>query len=167
MGIRDRCMFALQSYIAQLSLDVPPPSGERNILDRIAAKGVEKKRQKQDKKHRRKYGDDGYSSDSSSSSSSSSSSDEGKAQQKAARRVDSIDRKAEKDSRKHPHRAAEIEEERARKVQEVEEKLVRSSRKNKNTKKIAKKMEKDMEKVKRLEFLVVEALTERHSVTGI
>ena len=108
-------MTALQPYIASLTLNVPPPSGERNVLEKLAAKGIERKRQKHDKNHRNRAGDDGYSSDSSSSSSSSSDSesDNDKAQRKMARRVRKINRKAKKDLRKHPANAVEIEEDRA------------------------------------------------------
>jgi hypothetical protein len=154
-------MSALQPYVADLSLDVLPPSGERNMLDKLAAKGIERRRRKQDGKHRKKSEEDGYSSDSSSSSSSSSSSESSsggdKAQRKAARRVRKIDRKAKKDLRKHPDRAAVIEEDRARKVQQVEIKPVRNA--GKGTKRITKRAKEDLEKAKRLEFIVVEGLT--------
>ncbi|USP74653.1 hypothetical protein yc1106_01927 [Curvularia clavata] len=158
-SIRERCMSALQPYIASLSFDVPHPSGEHNILDRIAVKGIERKRRKQERKSR----EDGYSSDSSSSSSSGSSSDETKAKRKAARRVRKIESKAKKDTRKHPTRAAEIEEDRAQKLDKVRGELVRKA--DKGTKRLSKRSKKDLEKVKRLEFIVVEALGEQQVTT--
>lgn len=154
-------MTALQPYIASLTLNVPPPSGERNVLDRLAAKGIERKRQKQDKNHRKRADDDGYSSDSSSSSSSSSDSesDNDKAQRKMARRVRKINRKAKKDLRKHPANAVEIEEDRAKRVHQIENKPLRIA--DKGNKKRNKKLSKDLEKLKILEFIVVEDLAEQ------
>jgi hypothetical protein len=151
-------MTVLQPYIANLTLNVTPPSGERNVLDKLAAKGIERKRQKQDKKHRNKDGNDGYSSDSSSSSSSSSDSDSDndKAQRKTARRVRKINRKANKETRKHPANAVEIEEDRAKRVHQIENKPLRDD--DKGNKKRNKKPSKDLEKLKRLEFIVVEDL---------
>jgi hypothetical protein len=152
-------MTALQPYIASLTLNVPPPGGERNVLDKLAAKGIERKRQKQDKKHRNKDGNDGYSSDSSSSSSSSSDSDfdNDKAQRKMARRVvRKINRKAKKEARKYPANAVEIEEGRAKRVHQIENKPLRNA--DKRSKKRNKKLSKDLEKLKRLEFIVVEDL---------
>ncbi|KAF3049356.1 hypothetical protein E8E11_005380 [Didymella keratinophila] len=164
ISVRDRCVSAVQPYVADLSFDVPPPSGERNVLDKLAAKGIERRRRKQDEKHRKKFEKDGYSSDSSSSSSSSSSSgsssEEDKAQRKAARRVRKIDRRARKDLRKHPGRAAEIEQNRERKVQQVMIKPIRDI--GKGAKSMTKKLKKDLDQVKRLEFIVVQALIERH-----
>ncbi|KAF3001279.1 hypothetical protein E8E13_004269 [Curvularia kusanoi] len=173
ISIRDRCMYALQPYVADLSFNVPPPSGERNILDRIAAKSIEKKRKKQEEKSRK---NDGYSSDSSSSSSSSSDSDseDDKSQRKIARRVRKINREAEKDLRRHPDRAAQIEEDRARKVFQAENKPSRDSgkeerkRKKKQSKRLEKsnkRQSKDLEKVRKLEFIVVEDMSKQHSAT--
>jgi hypothetical protein len=158
-------MTALQPYIASLTLNVPPPSGERNVLDRLAAKGIERKRQKQDKNHRKRADDDGYSSDSSSSSSSSSESesDNDKAQRKMARRVRKINRKAKKDLRKHPANAVEIEEDRAKRVHQIENKPLLIA--DKGNKKRNKKLSKDLEKLKRLEFIVVEDLAEQRGTS--
>ena len=158
-------MTALQPYIASLTLNVPPPSGERNVLEKLAAKGIERKRQKHDKNHRNRAGDDGYSSDSSSSSSSSSESesDNDKAQRKMARRVRKINRKAKKDLRKHPANAVEIEEDRAKRVHQIENKPLRIA--DKGNKKRNKKLSKDLEKLKRLEFIVVEDLAEQRGTS--
>lgn len=158
-------MTALQPYIASLTLNVPPPSGERNVLEKLAAKGIERKRQKHDKNHRNRAGDDGYSSDSSSSSSSSSDSesDNDKAQRKMARRVRKINRKAKKDLRKHPANAVEIEEDRAKRVHQIENKPLRIA--HKGNKKRNKKLSKDLEKLKRLEFIVVEDLAEQRGTS--
>ena len=165
-------MTTLQPYTASLTLDVPPPSNERNVLDKLTAKGIERRRKQQDKKHRKKADNGGYSSDSSSSSSSSSSSDsesdDEKAQRKMARRVRKINRKAKKDTRKHPANAAEIEEDRAKRVYQIENKPFRDADKGekkrdpkKDEKKRNKKLSKDLAKLKRLEFIVVEDLAEQ------
>lgn len=138
-------MRALEPYIASLSLDVPPPAEQRNILDKIAAKGIERKVQKAEKKD----------NSSSSSSSSDSSTYSGKAQRKIAERVRKIDRDARKDLKKHPTRAAEIEEKRARKVNEVESmsrNLGTKSRKN------DKRSEKEIKEACKMDFIVVETL---------
>jgi hypothetical protein len=155
-------MSALQPFVADLSLDVPPPSGERNVLDKLAVKGIERRRRRKDKKHWKKLKEGGYSSESGrcSNSSSGSSSEGEKAQRKAARRVRKIDREARKDLGKHPSRAAEIEEDRARKVQHVKDKPVRNA--SKGAKKTTEKMRKDLDQVMRLDFIVVEALAEQH-----
>lgn len=156
-------MFALQPHVANLSLDVPPPTGERNMLDRLAAKGIERKRRKQDEKHRKKLKQSSHKSDSGRSSSSKSSSepssDEDKAQKKAARRVRKIDHKAKQAVRKHPDRAAEIEEDRAKKVEQIKRKPIQDT--GKSMKRLSKGMKEDLEKVKGLEFIVVEELTWR------
>ncbi|KAF3034331.1 Serine/arginine repetitive matrix protein 2 [Didymella heteroderae] len=147
VSVRDRCMSALQPYLANLSLDVPPPKGESSVLEKIAAKGIERRRRKQDKKYRKKSGDSGHSSDSSSSSSRSSSSDssseEDKAQRKVARRLRKTNRKAKKDLKKRPSRAAEIEEDQVRKVRDIEYKPVRFAGDTKRTTKMGKR---DLEK---------------------
>ena len=49
-------MQALQPYIAPLSLDVPPPTPQRHLLDKIGAKQVAHKIVKQEKKDRKKLG---------------------------------------------------------------------------------------------------------------
>jgi hypothetical protein len=152
-------MTALQPYIASFTLNVPLPSGERNALDKLAAKGIERKRQNQAKKHRKKADNDGYSLDSSScsSSSSESDSDNDKAQRKMARRVRKINRRAEKDLRKHPANAVEIEENRAKRVHQIENKPLRDAV-NGDKKRKRKKSSDDLEKSDRLEFIVVEDL---------
>jgi hypothetical protein len=159
-------MTALQPYIASLTLSVPPPSGERNVLDKLAAKGIERKRQKQVKKQRNKADNNGYNSSDSSRSSSSSSdsdSDNDKAQRKVARRVRKINRKAKKDLRKHPANAVEIEEDRAKRVHQIENKPLRDA--DKGNKKKNRTLSRDLEKLKRLEFVVIEDLVGQHGTS--
>ena len=56
-----RRLQALMPYTASLTFNVPPPTEQRNVLDKMAAKQIQRKTKKKE--------DDGYSSESSSSSS--------------------------------------------------------------------------------------------------
>lgn len=53
--LRDRRMAALQPYISPLITDVPPPSKQPGMLDKIAAKQLEKTTQKTESKELRKH----------------------------------------------------------------------------------------------------------------
>lgn len=142
-------MYALRPYIAELVYDVPPSVQERNAIDQLTAKSNEKQRKKVDKKNWE------HSSDSNSSSSSSSSSDSDDETHKTTKRIREINREAKKETKKHPSRSKEIEEKRARKVHELAGKMEAYSAK---PKKPSKKAVTDLRQVKKMEFLVVEAL---------
>lgn len=163
-------MQALAPYVAPLTLNVPPPTKQRNVLDKMSAKQIERSRQKQEKGQQKK---DGYSSDtgsgsslSSDSSSSSDSSLEGmeKKIRSADARIDRINRKAELDMlSKDPRAAAKVEEKRTKQIRKVEKKRAENSRKVerrnlKVDKKRNSKSEKDIKKIARMEFLVIENL---------
>jgi hypothetical protein len=180
-------MRVLAPYIAQLSFDVPPPTPQRNIIDRISAKQVQSKIAKKDKKQRKQHqkaiekqkslekkrdghepmASDGYNSDSSSSSSSSSSS--GSSSYRGTdKRIRKINAKAEQDlMSKGPKKAAEIEQKRCKEVRKATEKHDKREQKrekelkkkiSKDDKESEKRMGKDVEKLRKLEYVVIESL---------
>ncbi|KAK0758682.1 hypothetical protein N5P37_009081 [Trichoderma harzianum] len=166
--IPDRQMQSIAANIAPLSLDVPPPSEQRNIIDRLSAKQVEsqikkseksnrkellKLREKDSKMARRSQGHSG------GDSSDSSWEDE---QRELDEKMQKIQRKAdEKLADASPRQASRIEERRAKEMRkiereqrkldkEVEKKMSKASRKE------DKKLSKDGRKAGRMEFVVVE-----------
>lgn len=168
ISIRDRQMQSIAANIAPLSLDVPPPSEQRNIIDRMSAKQIEsqikrseksnrkellKLREKDSKMARRSQGHSG------GDSSDSSWEDE---QRELDEKMQKIQRKAdEKLADASPRQASRIEERRAKEMRkiereqkkldkEVEKKMSKASRKE------DKKLSKDGRKAGRMEFVVVE-----------
>ncbi|KKP03994.1 hypothetical protein THAR02_03909 [Trichoderma harzianum] len=168
ISIRDRQMQSIAPNIAPLSLDVPPPSEQRNIIDRMSAKQVEsqikrseksnrkellKLREKDSKMARRSQGHSG------GDSSDSSWEDE---QRELDEKIQKIQRKAdEKLADASPRQASRIEERRAKEMRkiereqkkldkEVEKKMSKASRKE------DKNLSKDGRKAGRMEFVVVE-----------
>lgn len=161
-------MQSIAANIAPLSLDVPPPSEQRNIIDRLSAKQVEsqikkseksnrkellKLREKDSKMARRSQGHSG------GDSSDSSWEDE---QRELDEKMQKIQRKAdEKLADASPRQASRIEERRAKEMRkiereqkkldkEVEKKMSKASRKE------DKKLSKDGRKAGRMEFVIVE-----------
>lgn len=185
ISMRDRRMVALSPYIAPLTTDVPPPTKQRNILDRIAAKQVDKTTEKKDKKLRKKqqnaqrkqesiermrrsgyhierhevYVDDGSSSESDSSSDSVDS--------KIARldrETEKINRKADAElNKKGSSKADKIEYERSKelaKVQQEKDKLGKKLNKKlgKAQGRSLKRDSKAENKVNKMEYIVIENL---------
>ncbi|KAI4938875.1 uncharacterized protein J4E92_000156 [Alternaria infectoria] len=139
-----RRLQALTPYIAPLSFNVPPPVEQRNALDRMAAKQIERRIKKKEQK--------GYSSDSCSGAESSISSDEestlvshGEVYGKQKRRADKAERKRVKKEEKK----ARKEERRPKKQDQKGEKA--------HGKK-GKKLEKEQKMVEKMEYIVIESL---------
>lgn len=187
ISMRDRRMAALAPYIASLTTDVPPPTKQRNILDKIAAKQVDKTTEKKEKglhkkqrkaqhkqesierlrgngyniqdEHHEVYIDDGSSSDSDSSMDS--------VESKIAKldgEIRKINRKADAELlEKGPSKAAKIESERSKELAKVE--WEKTKRERKINKKLGKAQEKGQKrdskiekKVVRMEYIVIESL---------
>jgi hypothetical protein len=55
VSLRDRRMMKLAPYIAPLTLNVPPPSQERNFIDNLAEKQLQKQSTKIDQKEAKKH----------------------------------------------------------------------------------------------------------------
>lgn len=185
--MRDRRMAALAPYIAPLTTDVPPPTKQRNILDKIAAKQLENKAEKKEKVLRKKqqkaqqkmesmerlrgnryniqnedhkvYIDGGSSSDSSSSTDSSESK-----MAKLENDIKKINLKADTESmKKGSSKAAKIGHERSKelaKVQREKDKLERriNRRLEKGQERGRKRDSKIEKNVLKMEYIVVESL---------
>ncbi|KAH8697588.1 hypothetical protein BGW36DRAFT_416984 [Talaromyces proteolyticus] len=176
IGIRDRRMAVLAPYIATLTTDVPPPTKQRNILDRIAAKQKEKDLYKEAcKSQANSNSSNSDSSDSESSSSDSSIANVDSKIAKLDREIQTINRKADSELLLHgTSKSGSIEDRRSkelakvqRKKDRLERKLVRRTRKTerkterKARKSATKKQEKDSKlekKVNKMEYIVVERL---------
>lgn len=145
--LSERRLLALQGQIAPLSFEVPPRAQQRNVMDKLAAKGIDRKILKGRKKGLRQahkqgvqlsqadlalLGSDVSSASSDSSSSSSSSSSD-----------------SDRSSRKAKKRAARKEEKRAKKL---------AKRERRDAKKSAKRRGKDAKKVSKLKWIVIESL---------
>jgi hypothetical protein len=187
ISMRDRRMAALGPYIAPLTTDVPPPTTQRNILDKIAAKQVDKTTEKKEKGLRKKqrkaqqkqesierlrengynihnehhevYIDDGSSSDSDSSTDSAESKIA-----KLDREIKKINRKADAELlEKGSSKAAKIEHERSKELAKVQRE--KDKRERKINKKLGKAQEKGQKrdsknekKVIKMEYIVIESL---------
>lgn len=175
--LRQRKMAVLRPHIAPLTEHVLPPEKQGNILDRIAARGLEKKTKKTEKqlaKRQRKavkrqakierlrergmIGDDGYDArkvvyDDRSSSSSSSDSDSSDSElQKMDRRVEKMRLDPELSDKRRAKHQAKIDEDRQKYQRKYETKVAKA---NRRADKANEKAEKD---VKRMEYIVIENL---------
>ncbi|KAK1635580.1 hypothetical protein BDP81DRAFT_322000, partial [Colletotrichum phormii] len=56
LSLQDRRMRTLEPYIAPLTFEVPPPSKERNLVDRMTEKQIERAVKKKDKQTEKKRG---------------------------------------------------------------------------------------------------------------
>ncbi|UKZ57913.1 hypothetical protein TrVGV298_011774 [Trichoderma virens] len=169
--IPDRQMQSISANIAPLSFNVPPPSEQRNIIDRLSAKQVESQMKKSEKKNRKKLlelrekdakmsrrspAPMGYAG---SDSSDSSWEDE---QQELDDKIRKIHRKAdEKLVDASPRQASKIEEKREKEIRKIEReqrKLDKEVEKkmSKALRKQDKKLSEDGRKAGRMEFIVVE-----------
>ncbi|KAF4815604.1 hypothetical protein CGCSCA5_v007118 [Colletotrichum siamense] len=166
MDITARRMSALQPYIAPLTFDVPPPTKDRNIIDRLTEKQVQRRvkkkerkkgkrarkmRRKQSRQERRQSERNGTSdfidSDSGSSSSSSSSSSDSDMEhlnRKAEIVCSKADEKLEGASHKEAKDIQKKRDEKLRKIEEKMEKAEESERKKRE--KTDKKREKRAKK---------------------
>lgn len=185
--MRDRRMAALAPYIAPLTTNVPPPTKQRNILDKIAAKQLEKTTEKKEKGLRKKqqkaqqkqefmerlrgngydiqnqhhevYIDDGSSSDSDFSTDSAESEIT-----KLDKETHKINRKADAELlKKGSSKAAKIEHERSKdlaKVQREKDKLERKINKKleKRQDKGQKRDSKIEKKVVKMDYIVIESV---------
>ncbi|EQB59445.1 hypothetical protein CGLO_00169 [Colletotrichum gloeosporioides Cg-14] len=168
MDITARRMSALQPYIAPLTFDVPPPTKDRNIIDRLTEKQIQRRVKKKEKKKgkratkmRRKQSrqerrqserngttdlidSDSSSSSSSSSFSSSSDSDMEHLNRKAEIVCSKADEKLEGASHKEAKDIQKKRDEKLRKIEQRMEKAEESERKKRE--KTAKKREKRAKK---------------------
>ncbi|KAK2740956.1 hypothetical protein CKAH01_18555 [Colletotrichum kahawae] len=151
MDITARRMSALQPYIAPLTFDVPPPTKDRNIIDRLTEKRIQRRvkkkekkkgkrarkmRRKQSRQERRQSKRHGTSdfidsdlSSSSSSSSSSSDSDVEHLNRKAEIVWSNADEKLQGASHKKAKDIQKKRDEKLRKIEETMEKAEASERK--------------------------------------
>lgn len=142
-----RRLQVLMPHIAPLSFNVSPPMEQRNSLDRLAAKQIERRIRKKE--------EDSYSSDSSMSSVSSASSisstensmskPRAELNSRERRKADKAERKREKKEEKRRRR----ERKRSRK---------QHRRDTKAHSKPDRRMEKDQKTVAKMEYIVVESL---------
>ena len=175
--LRQRKMAVLRPHIAPLTEHVLPPEKQGNILDRMAAKGLEKKAKRVGKglaRRRRKAekrqakiarlrargtsGEDVYDArkvahdDSSSSSSSSDSDSSDSEMERMDRRVEKMRLDPKMSDKKRAKHQAKIEEDRQKYRRKYEKKVARA---NQRADKANEKAEKN---VKRMEYIVIENL---------
>jgi hypothetical protein len=131
-------------YVAPLSFDVPPPIEQRNALDRLAAKQIERRIKKKE--------GDGYSSDTSTSSVSSISSIERLTSKPRAELSDRQRRKLDKAERKRAKR----DEKKAQKEKMRSKKQDRKDAKAHGRQE--KRLQKDQKAVEKMEYIIVESL---------
>ncbi|KAI4949497.1 hypothetical protein J4E91_005236 [Alternaria rosae] len=141
-----RRLQALTPYIAPLSFNVPPPMEQRNALDRMVAKQIERRIKKKEHK--------GYSSDSRSSSLSSISSIE----ESALTSHDEVKGKQKRKADKAERKRAKKEEKKARKEQRRSKRQDRKGEKAHG--KQCKKLEKEHKMVEKMEYIVIESLNQ-------
>ncbi|KIW16905.1 hypothetical protein PV08_04095 [Exophiala spinifera] len=144
--LSERRLLALQGQIAPLSFDVPPRAQQQNIMDKLAAKGVDKKILKARKKGLKQAQKQGVKlsqadiallgSDASSASSDSDS--------------DSDSSEPNPSGGKPSKRVAKREEKRARKLARKEKRAAE---------KMAKESSKDAKQASKLKWIVIENLT--------
>jgi hypothetical protein len=145
-------MQAIAAYVSPLSLDVPPPTPQRSVLDRMSAKQIHNTIEKQEKKIQKK------------DQHSDSDDEMENKMRKLDDRVHRIQMMAERElADKGPDKAYKIEEKRREelhKVQEDREKLEEkgAKRSRKRCEKQAKTAETDMRQVEKMQYLVIEAL---------
>lgn len=117
--LSERRLLALQGQIAPLSFEVPPRAQQQNVMDKLAAKGVDRKILKSRKKGLKQaqkqgvrlsqadlalLGSDASSSDDSSSDSDQSNTKARKAAKKEEKRARKLARKEKKDAKKMARR---------------------------------------------------------------
>lgn len=146
-------MEALRRSIAPISFDVPPPIFQRNVIDQMAAKQIERRRREKEK--------NGYSSSSPSSSSSSDSDSASDIDSSAVRSIGPID--AHNLSPKQRRRIKKTERRHARNEAKQARKERKSSRKSqKREAKARGKQDKghsrEQKKTTKMEYIVVEKL---------
>lgn len=175
--LRERKMAVLQPHITPLTEHVLPPEKQRNILDRMAARGLEKKtkktekrlakRQRKAEKKQRKIeqlrargmiSDDGHNArnlayyDSSSSSDLSNSDSSDSEMERIDRRVEKMRLDPGMSEKKRAKRQAKIEEDRHKYQKKYDKKVAKANRKADRADEKAEK------KVKRMEYIVIENL---------
>ncbi|GAM33508.1 hypothetical protein TCE0_011f00451 [Talaromyces pinophilus] len=175
--LRQRKMAVLRPHIAPLTEHVLPPEKQGNILDKIAARGLEKKtkntekrlakRQRKAQKRQAKIerlrargmiGDDGYDArkvvhdDSSSSSFSSDSGSSDSEMERMGRRVEKMRLDPEMSDKKRAKHQAKIEEDRQKYQRKFEKKVAKANRR------ADKANEKAEKNIKRMEYIVIENL---------
>lgn len=175
--LRQRKMAVLRPHIAPLTEHVLPPEKQGNILDRMAAKGLEKKTKKTEKRLARRHrkaeqrqakiarlrarsmiSEDSYDAqkvvhdDSSSSSSSSDSNSSDSEMERMDRRVEKMRLDPKMSDKKRAKHLAKIEEDRQKYQRKYEKKVAKANRK------ADKANEKSEKNVKRMEYIVIENL---------
>lgn len=174
--LRQRKMAVLQPHVAPLTEHVLPPETQGDVLDRMAARELQRKTKKTEKrrvKRQRKaekrqekierlrargiISDDGYDArkvvnDDSSSSSSSDSDSSDIPMERMDRRVEAIRLDTEMSDKKRAKYQAKIEEDRYKYQRKYEKRVAKA---NRRADKANEKVEK---KAKRMEYIVVENL---------
>jgi hypothetical protein len=176
--LRQRKMAVLQPHIAPLTEHVLPPEKQGNILDRMAARALEKKtkktekrlakRQRKAEKKQRKIEQlrargmisvDGHDARNMAYYDSSSSSDSSDSDSSSDSEMERIDRRVEKmrldpgmSEKKRAKHQAKIEEDRHKYQKKYEKKVAKANRKADRADEKAEK------KVKRMEYIVIENL---------
>ncbi|KAJ0374631.1 hypothetical protein COL26b_007098 [Colletotrichum chrysophilum] len=153
-------MSALQPYVAPLTFDVPPPTKDRNIIDRLTEKQIqrrvkkkEKKKGKRARKMRRKQSRQERRQ---SERNGTSDSDMEHLNRKAEIVCSKADEKLEGASHKE---AKDIQKKRDEKLRKIEEKMEKTAKKReKRAKKRGKHHAKDHKKANKMEFIVIESL---------
>lgn len=126
--LRDRRMKALEPYIASLRFDVPPPTAQRGLLDRLGAKQIEARMTRAEKKEREKVMKREKSTRRESVSSDESD-DFWTEMKKLERKIQIMNLKAEEELEEKGKRKAErIEERRLRDIIKVEEEMEKRRR---------------------------------------
>jgi len=145
-SLQERRLRVLEPFIAQLTLDVPPPTEQRNIIDRLAAKQIQdtikkksdelhkedaKLQRRQEKLDRSRLQSANASSSAPESLYYSDSSDSGSSVlslyerlEKSQREIDKINREAADELRRtrNDSKARKIEEKRHKEIEKIEEK---------------------------------------------
>ncbi|KAF4775626.1 hypothetical protein HER10_EVM0012678 [Colletotrichum scovillei] len=174
MSLQDRRMRTLAPYVAPLSFEVPPPSKERNIVDRMTEKQIEravKKKEKQRERKRSKIRNSNQDQlhDESKYVQCSDGSLTDKKVLKFEKRYERNQRKMEKAERKAAEKLDKKEPLESKKIKRKEEKKIRKAEKkcqrldeqgeeanSRRADKMIKSQAKDRKKSEKMEFLLIE-----------
>ncbi|KAK1687578.1 hypothetical protein BDP55DRAFT_630773 [Colletotrichum godetiae] len=178
MSLQDRRMRTLEPYIAPLTFEVPPPSRERNLVDRMTEKQIERAVKKNDKQREKKQGKVRESHqdqprDESKYVENLDGSINDKKVLKMEERYNKSQRKMEKAERKATEEVKGIGPLDSKEIKRKEEKKIRKAEKkcqrldgheekaiSKAAEKRNKSHEKDKKKAGKIEFLLIESWTD-------
>lgn len=156
--LRERRLAALEGYIAPLEWqDLPAHSDERNPLDKLSAKMLERKEKRQEKKIA-KHHEKGHDKERK----------EGRKlqeeEEKLAHEVEKVNRKADEELRKKPEEAAKIEEKRAEEMRKIEKDRAKAH--GKFEEKVGKAGEHEGRAAKKFMWIVIQNLQMPSHVQG-